>query len=414
MKAIVLAAGKSSRMAPLATSTAKPLVPVAGRSLLWRTLDSLLAVGMEGAVVVVGHRAPLVARHAKAWPGARAMPVEVASQKRPLGTADAVCAAGVKGDALVVMADSLVEVAALAALRDARGFAVAAARVEDTLRYGRLGTRGRRVTGIVEKGRGGPGWANTGSYRVPAAALRDAKTVRPSPRGELEFTDVVSVWARRGRVELVEASEWVDVGYPWDLLPATARLLPPTLDLLLEGQSTGGLGEIEEGVQVRGRLFVAAGAIVKSGVYVEGDVWVGPGSRVGPNAYLRGPTVVGAGCHVGAGSEVKASVLLDGANAPHLNYVGDSVLGEGCNLGAGTVLANLKHSQRAVRVLHRGVVVDTGRKKLGAIVGDGAKTGVNCSLDPGTLMEAGSWLGAGQAATGAVALRPSRPTKGTP
>jgi len=78
---------------------------------------------------------------------------------------------------------------------------------------------------------------------------------------------------------------------------------------------------------------------------------------------------LGRGCHVGASTELKNAILLDGAHAPHLNYVGDSVLGEGCNLGAGTIVANLRHDAAPVRVHHQGKAVETGRVKFGAIVG---------------------------------------------
>ena len=405
VQAILLAAGKGTRMWPLATRTPKPLLPVAGRSLLWRMLDGLAAAGARECIVVVGHGATAVQGHAKAWRGA--MKVRCVDQGEPKGTGHAVAAAArhVREDCLLAMADGAVDAATLRALAKAKGFTVAAAEVEDPTRYGALKVRGKSVLGIAEKSSRPPSrLVNTGFYKVPLAAVQECAALKPSPRGELEFTDVLAAWAKRGEVRWAKAKGWLDVGAPWDLLAANATLLPAMLDLLLDGAAagTGGTGTIEEGVQVRGRLYVEAGAIVRSGTYVEGDVVVGAGSRVGPNAYLRGPTAIGAGCHVGAATEVKASVLLAGANAPHLNYVGDSVLGEGCNLGAGTVVANLRHDDAPVRVHHRGKVVDTGRRKFGAIVGDGAKTGVNSSLNPGTILGPGVLVPAGMAVKGTI------------
>ncbi|HLF17079.1 MAG TPA: glucose-1-phosphate thymidylyltransferase, partial [Candidatus Thermoplasmatota archaeon] len=164
----------------------------------------------------------------------------------------------------------------------------------------------------------------------------------------------------------------------------------------------GGPGTIEPGVQVRGRLWVAEGAVVRSGTYVEGDVLVGAGSNVGPNAYLRGPVVLGARCRVGAATEVKASLLLDEAQAPHLNYVGDSVLGPRTNLGAGTKLANLKLTPGNVRATGPVGPLDTGRRKFGACLGPDAKSGINATLQPGTLVGAGALVGAGRVAAGWV------------
>lgn len=405
MHAIVLAAGRGTRMWPVATTAPapKPLLEVAGRSLLHRMLDGLAAAGCKAIVVVTPPGKNPVRRHALAWRGKAK--VRCVAQSEPKGTGHAVAAGakGVKQDAIVAMADCLVPTDDLASLVRGKGFLLLGAEVPDGSRYGVLKARAGRLVSLREKPKGaGPALVNTGLYRVPVEALRQARDLAPSPRGELEFTDVVAAWARRPGVRVVRTRGWLDVGAPWDLLEAAARLVPAQLDATLKGKRTGGAGTVEAGVQVRGRLFVSEDAVVKSGTYVEGDAWVGPGSTVGPNAYLRGPVSIGAGCKVGAATEVKASVLLDGAKAPHLSYVGDSVLGAGCNLGAGTVVANLRHDEANVRVTHRGAKVDTGRKKLGAIVGDGAKTGINASLNPGTILGPGVLVDAGAFVRGTV------------
>lgn len=405
MQAILLAAGKGTRMWPLATRTPKPLLEVAGRSLLWRMLDGLAAAGARDCVVVVGHGAEAVTAAARAWRGA--MPVRCVPQGEPRGTGHAVAAAAahVSEDCLLAMADGLIGDATLRALAAAEGFAVAAQRVPDPTRYGALRVKGDRVVAVEEKSdKPSSDLVNTGFYRVPIAALRDCASLKPSPRGELEFTDVLGAWGAQGKVAWIAAEGWRDVGSPWDLLTAHEALMGPTMEFLLDGAKTGvaGTGVVEEGVHVRGRLFVEAGAVVKAGTYVEGDVYVSAGARVGPNAYLRGPVAIGPKAHVGAATELKNAIVMAGGNAPHLNYVGDSVLGEGCNLGAGTIVANLRHDDAAVRVHHKGKRVDTGRRKFGAIVGDGAKTGVNASLNPGTLLGPGVLVPAGAAAKGTV------------
>lgn len=403
MDAILLAAGKGTRMAPLTPELAKPLLEVAGRSLLHRMLDGLAEAGVGRAVVVTHHQAKQVEAAAKAWRGA--MKVQCVEQGAPKGTGHAVAAGATKvdGDALVVMGDCLVDAATLRALARAKGFALAASKVADPTRYGALKVEGRRLKALAEKSPKPPSdLVNTGLYRVPGEALEQAAALKPSPRGELEFTDVVNAWAKRGEAAWLPAKGWLDVGAPWDLLAAQEAALAPGLDFRLEGAAVGGPGTVEDGVQVRGRLYVERGATVKSGTYVEGDVWVGPGARVGPNAYLRGPLHVGAKCHVGAATELKASLLMEGANAPHLNYVGDSVLGPGVNLGAGTKVANLKVTPGTVKATGPGGRMDTGRIKFGVCLGPHAKTGINTSLNPGTLVGAGALIGAGQVVSGWV------------
>ena len=138
---------------------------------------------------------------------------------------------------------------------------------------------------------------------------------------------------------------------------------------------------------------------MQSGAYIEGPALIREGAAVGPNAYIRGSTVVGPDAHVGHSVEVKNSVLMADASVGHLSYVGDSVLGRGVNFGAGTNVANLRHDDANVRVTVKGDRVDTGRRKLGAVVGDGAKTGINTSLNAGVKLGADETTGPGEALT---------------
>jgi bifunctional UDP-N-acetylglucosamine pyrophosphorylase/glucosamine-1-phosphate N-acetyltransferase len=89
---------------------------------------------------------------------------------------------------------------------------------------------------------------------------------------------------------------------------------------------------------------------------------------------------------------------MNSAKVPHLNYVGDSVIGEGCNLGAGTKIANLRLDETEISVAG----IKTGRRKLGAILGDGVKTGINASINTGTMVGNGSFIGPGAVASGMI------------
>jgi NDP-sugar pyrophosphorylase family protein len=116
---------------------------------------------------------------------------------------------------------------------------------------------------------------------------------------------------------------------------------------------------------------------------------IGRDSEVRQAAYMRGNCLVGSGCVVGHTTEIKGTVMLDGAKAGHFAYLGDSVLGLNVNLGAGTKLANLRMIPGPVVVRDGKKKYNTGRRKLGAILGDGIETGCNSVTSPGTLMGPG-------------------------
>jgi UDP-N-acetylglucosamine diphosphorylase / glucose-1-phosphate thymidylyltransferase / UDP-N-acetylgalactosamine diphosphorylase / glucosamine-1-phosphate N-acetyltransferase / galactosamine-1-phosphate N-acetyltransferase len=130
------------------------------------------------------------------------------------------------------------------------------------------------------------------------------------------------------------------------------------------------------------RIAIGRGARIHPGVVLEGPLHVGRDVEIRPGAYIHAGVWIGDGCVVGANSEIKRSILLPGARAPHLNYVGDSVLGAGANLGAGTILSNFRHDGGEVRIAG----TPSGRRKLSAVLGDGVLTGCNCVLHPGVVV----------------------------
>lgn len=128
---------------------------------------------------------------------------------------------------------------------------------------------------------------------------------------------------------------------------------------------------------------------------IEEPCYIGNGVTVGPLAYIRPYSIIGDNCYVGAFSQVKASIVLDKTNIPHLNYVGNSIIGKNCNIGAGTKTANLRFDEKNVKISYNGKRIDSGRKKLGAIIGDNVKIGINVSLMPGVKIGSGCYIGAG-------------------
>ena len=191
-------------------------------------------------------------------------------------------------------------------------------------------------------------------------------------------------------------SEWRSLGdvmHPWDALE--------WLDDLLEGIEARLEGSVHPTAVVEGPVRIEAGARIEPHAYVSGPAWLRAGAVIGHGARVRGGVIMGAGATVGHASEAKRAILLDDAKAPHFNYVGDSLLGRGVNLGAGVKCANLKALGRGVRVGE----VQTGLRKLGAMLGDDVSIGCNAVLAPGTLIGRGSVVYANASVRGVIAPR---------
>jgi len=112
------------------------------------------------------------------------------------------------------------------------------------------------------------------------------------------------------------------------------------------------------------------------------NVVIGKNCKIGPNCYLRGNTSVGDNCHIGQSVEIKNTIIGNQTNVGHLSYIGDSILGHGVNLGSGTTTSNLRHDGKNHQSVIDGELIDTGRRKFGAIIADGVHTGINTSIYP--------------------------------
>lgn len=170
------------------------------------------------------------------------------------------------------------------------------------------------------------------------------------------------------------------IEYPWDALRNLKKYLL---------EKPGKIAcSIPEGVTLihPELISIGEGSVIESGAYIVGPCILGKNCQVRQGAYIRGNVIAGDRCIIGHCTEIKESILFDGAAAPHFNYVGNSILGNDVNLGAGIICANTRVDGKTVSVRVEKEKIDTHMKKLGALVGDGSKLGANCVLNPGTLV----------------------------
>ena len=389
MQAVVLAAGEGTRLRPLTEDKPKGMVEVAGKPILTHCFEQLVELGAEELLVVVGYKKQAIINHFE--DEFEGVPITYAHQREQKGLAHALLTVEehIDDDFMLMLGDNIFQANledVVNRQRESRAdaaFLVEEVPWEEASRYGVCDTnKYGEITEVVEKPDDPPSnRVNVGAYVFPAEA-REWLDVPKSERGEHELTDVLERVIETHDVRPVAIDRWLGVGRPWELLEANEWKLAD-LDRRVDG-------DVADSATLRGDVVVEAGATVEPGVVIEGPALVRAGAHVGPHAYVRGATLLGEDVRVGHAVEVKNSVVMRETAVPHLSYVGDSVLGRAVNFGAGTTVANLRHDDEPVRVTVKGERVSTGRRKFGVVVGDGAKTAIDTSLNAGVTLSTGA------------------------
>jgi bifunctional UDP-N-acetylglucosamine pyrophosphorylase/glucosamine-1-phosphate N-acetyltransferase len=392
LDAVILAAGKGTRLEPLTCTRPKSLIPIAGKPIIQHNLDALVGL-VDRAIIVIGYKGEMIEQQfGNAY---RGLPLSYVIQDVPDGTGGALlrCKPLVTDDFLVLNGDDIYARGDVERLLSHDWHALLVAPVDRPQDYGIVTMDDGKLVSLVEKPEHPQGnLAFTGMFRTSKRIFDH--TLRHSPRREYEYTDYLN-FLRDSRYHiLVETARdgWHPIGYPWHVLQASERLLPH-IARTAPAESIPGAGiTITDGSIVR----LGKGTLIKGPSVIDGHLLAGEGTTIGPFAYIRGWSVIGNGCHIGAHIEIKASIIDDDAKVPHLSYVGDSYIGRNANLGAGTITANYRFDHGPGKMLVGDKLVTAGQKKLGSFLGDDVQTGINVSLLPCTRVWPGVKIGAGQ------------------
>jgi bifunctional UDP-N-acetylglucosamine pyrophosphorylase/glucosamine-1-phosphate N-acetyltransferase len=253
--------------------------------------------------------------------------------------------------------------------------AVLAQKVKDPANFGVFIVDGAKLVDVVEKPKEFVSdLVNVGCFSFDRSIFSYLKQIKKSKREEYELTDAIAILAKEKDVVVVTTSGyWLPIGYPWNLLEANAYLLR-SIKTELDG-------EIEDHVTINGEVVLGKGSVIKSGTYIEGPAMIGKNSVIGPHAYIRPDTTIGDNCRIRG--ELFDTIVMDNSTAKHNCYLGHSVIGEDVNIGAGTVTSDYRHDGKTNITLVNGIKVDSGRRKLGAFIGDHVRTGINTTIYPG-------------------------------
>ena len=398
LKAIILSAGEGSRMRPLTLTKPKTMLPVAGKPIIQYNIESLRDNGITDILLIVRYKEEIV-RNYFGDGSDFGVNISYKTQKDFLGTANAISYGEdfIDDSIIVLNGDIILDDEIIHEIIKKYNYLspdtlMLLTEVEDPSAFGVVEIENGNIKNIVEKPKreeAPSNLVNAGIYIFNKDIFDKIPETEISERGEYEITDSVSLQIEDNKTVIGHktSKDWIDVGRPWELIEVNEELIGKL--------KTEIKGTVEAGAVIHGEVFLDEGSVIKAGVYIEGNVYIGKNCDIGPNSYIRGNTYFGDNVHVGNAVEIKNSIIMENTNVSHLSYVGDSVIGSNCNIAAGTNIANLRFDNATIKTKIKNQKIDSGRRKLGAIIGDSVKTGINSSFSPGVKVGHNSTIGSG-------------------
>lgn len=388
MKAIILAAGLGSRLNPLTQTRPKHLLPIAGKPLIGHIVTTLSEIGVKEIGVVVHHLKEKIIKYLGRGEE-YGVKIEYIYQRELDGTAGAVEVAkdyvgnevfmAVSGDVTVdkdVLRNFL---RSFEKLGEIKGM-VLGVHVDNPYEYGVLVVEKGYLRSIVEKPRPGEvkgDLINAGIYLFKPIIFEYVNRVGKSPRGERELTEAVQLMANRGKVAVYDGGKgwWFDVGRPWDLIDANK--------VYLERISTDIRGDIRLAARVIGNVRMGEGSVLLPGSVVIGPTHIGSNVIVGYNTVIGPYSTIGDNIEIGPLSYISGSIIMENTYISSHCAIFESIIGENVYLESGVKIPSQNIYGGNVLVLIKGRKVDSGRSRLGAIIGDNVRIGANTSIAPG-------------------------------
>ena len=395
MKVVFLCGGIGKRMFPITED--KFLLDFLGKTLLEHQMETAKEAGLNH-FLIIGNPANIeqIEQITKITSGVK---IELALQRQPMGIADALKSAEpfLDSDIMVVNPNDVFTASAYTRLlqesekKSATSYMLGY-EVNDYFPGGYLAVdSANKLKHIVEKPKPG---------EEPSHLVNLLVHLHTKPKKLLEYIENAEttrddVYERAldnlvkdgYKIKVVPYTDfWAPIKYPWHIFQAVKYFLNAIQPHVSASAS------ISEKATIEGRVTLGDNVRVLENAVIRGPAYIGPNSIIGNNALVRDYSHIGADCVIGYSTEVKNSYIGDGCWF-HSSYIGDSIIGKGCSFGAGTVLANFRFDEQNVSVMVADEAIDTGLDKLGAIVGNNCKTGVNASITPGIKIGPNSIVG---------------------
>ena len=388
MVTLLIFAGRSTRFWPLSE---KSFFSVAGTNLLSEQVKRLKAAGAKEIVLVGGKHNHSLAK--KLFPKL----AFVEQKDLELGMRGALLSSlprlGTK-PVMIVSGNDLIDIEGFAAMYERAknlkdGGLILARKVKTYFPGGYLSLKGKKIVSIVEK----PGAGNEPSKMVTivvhahssaSALIKALKSVKTSKDDGYEVA-LDTLFKEYSYEAVTYEGSWTPVKYPWHLLDLLQQLLPS------EGQQIPASCQIHTSAVIEGPVILEKNVRVLPHATIVGPAYIGEGTIVGTNALVR-QSSIGKNSVIGYNTEIARSVVGDDVWT-HSSYVGDSVLGNNVALGAGTTTGNLRLDEGEIVSQVKGETINTGRNKLGVVIGNDCRIGVHTTVFPGVKVGTGTFVG---------------------
>tara|TARA_B100001964_G_scaffold37241_1_gene40314 strand:- start:245 stop:1453 length:1209 start_codon:yes stop_codon:yes gene_type:complete len=392
MKALILAAGKGTKLNPFSNTRPIPMISVAGKTLLENSLCQLKNAGITDVYIVVGHHKERV-QDFIAEKYSDGMNIHCLEQKKNAGIGDAVRQVKDKislGEYfLLIYGDTLTDENICSKVQQSfHSFKCPVASIclpPSNESFGNVFLNAQmKITKIVEKPKGD----NFGNYVLAGVFILPESFIGLLEKNKLSMEKALKALVKKDSLMAsMWEDEWLDIVYPWEILQANRIILDSWTESSIAKSAV-----MESNVTIQGVVNIEEDVVIKAGAVLEGPCSIGRGTYIGNNSLVRSYTSIGSKCSVGYGVELKNCVVLDNSGIGRLSFVGDSVIGENVDLGAGCMTVNRTVDWQKVQVKNGKTSLPSGLVKLGAFVGDGVTIGAGNTIQPGTVVSPGKIL----------------------
>ena len=390
MQAVILTAGQSSRFWPL-NQKHKALIKIMGKPLIWYTLKSLARAGLKDIIIIQSPSKEIEQELAKHQ--CSGLEVRYVVQEKPIGSGNALCQVKdlLTGRFLVLNAER-VDIEEIIKTIPKAPLVLFGQRTKTPELFGIAKMKGDKILEIIEKPKKGQEPSDIKIVGVYLLELGFFDAYKKVKKGMYDFEATLSLLMKEEKAEMVslrkKEKDTPTLKYPWHLFAMEKYLF----DRFLRSNITK-TAQIASNAAIEGKVYIAENARVYENAVIKGPCYIGANCIIGNNAIVREYVNLEEGVLIGANAEVARTIFQPNVHT-HSGYIGDSILDFGCRLAAGTITANIRIDREEIKTIVRRKKIGTRLNKLGVIMGQNSKTGINVSLMPGVLIGSNTDIGA--------------------